>query len=150
MSGNDEANNPLPDRAEFSTGPTRQRSTWRAWMGALAMLLTIPLLAMVILWWAPVNRFPSEVLDALKQDSHAIFYSVDNTSSDAPSQGPPLSESPEAEFRGYRILGKVSLDSADERKSLRGALVSATFQGWDAAACFDPRHGFRVMDSNWL
>jgi hypothetical protein len=111
------------------------------------MLLTIPLLAMVILWWAPGNRFPSEVLDALAQDSNAIFYSVDNTSFDALSQGLSLSEAPEEEFRGYRILGKVSLDSTDERKSLCGALVKATFQGWDAAACFDPRHGFRVMDS---
>ncbi len=135
-------------RAEFATGPTPPRSTWRAWLGALAMLMALPLLAMVVRWWAPINRFPSEVLDALEQDSNTIFYSMNNSSSGRPTQGPPAAEVADDKFRGYGILGKVVLASADERKSLRRGLVSATFNGWDSAACFDPRHGFRVTGSS--
>ncbi|MCM2373425.1 hypothetical protein [Aporhodopirellula aestuarii] len=80
---------------------------------------------------------PDEALDALRHGSEFTLYSLDPALIDpAPNSG---------RFHNYRVLGTT--DPADpDRQSLVDALARGVAESVGAiAACFDPRHGIRVV-----
>lgn len=85
------------------------------------------------------NWYPAAALKALRTDQHAVIYSI------RPNGMPPpeTDDFPEL-FHGYEIIGQTTLSSADDRAMFADELARSTWGAWDAAACFEPHHAFRV------
>jgi hypothetical protein len=101
-----------------------------------AALCLIGLFIAVVAWqflFTPSNRFPSEALEALEKDPHAVIYLID----------PESGENTEG-FHGYAVMGHTVVSEPAARSRLASDIASATRGAWDAAACFEPRHAFRA------
>lgn len=110
------------------------KARWARW-GCLTLLAIIVIFPLSWCHFTPGNRFPEEVLKALRDDPAATFYSIEPW---------PDREHQASGFQGHEIAGKIVLQSSADREFLARALHRSTLGAWDRMACFDPRHAFRV------
>jgi hypothetical protein len=104
------------------------------WLCLLIVLIAVG----YVLWQhTPSNRFPSAALQALRQDDHAVLYSLEPNQEMNP-------DSPRELLHRYPVLGKTELSSARDREMLETLLEDSTHGVRDAAACFEPRHALRI------
>lgn len=114
----------------------RQQSCIR--IGCTTMLvvgLLLLIAGLVEYRYTPFNYFPSEVVEALREDPEATLFSID-----------PYSDAsdPQDSLRNHHIYGKTVLGTAEDRDTLVNVLTESTRGAWEGAACFDPRHALRV------
>lgn len=84
---------------------------------------------------AEVNRaFPADSYQIFLNGSKLTLYAL------KPERQNETGEN----FHGYRILGKTEIDPVQHQKELKGAFIRE-MAGAKSAACFNPRHGLRVV-----
>lgn len=108
--------------------------------GCRGCLITIGVAAALLLglwYFNPWNRFPTAALDALANDSGAVFYSIEPESQFEDNEDKET-------FHGYVVLGKTILADRADRDAMVHAIATAAYGAWDEFACFNPRHGFRA------
>ncbi len=88
----------------------------------------------------PTETVP-DWLQPMAQATRITLYSIDGTEKNKDQKMPPAME----EFRGYPVLGKIEIKSADERAEVVQALKQGTENlNHGFARCFWPRHALRV------
>lgn len=103
---------------------------------ALAVLAILIAIASAWIIYTPHNRYPAAGLEALRTDKNAVIYSLRPRG--------PSNEDISGTFHGHGIIGQATLSSAVDRALFADGLAVSTKGVWDAAACFDPHHGFRA------
>jgi hypothetical protein len=84
------------------------------------------------------NEIPADVKTALDKAETFELYSLD--------PGPGEKEDVKNGFHAWHVLGKTTIKKADTRKEVIAALAKGVEANkGEAAKCFDPRHGIRVV-----
>jgi hypothetical protein len=80
------------------------------------------------------KAFPNDSYDVFTKSQRAILYSLEP---EKRVEGKEL-------FHGYSVLGKTEVSNPKLQGELKSSLVKA-MAGAYGAACFNPRHGLRLM-----
>lgn len=99
----------------------------------IGVLLLVAVLIQAL--YTPSNRFPAEVVEALRKDPKTTLFSIDPYFD---------SEDPKDSLLNHRIYGKTVLGSEKDRDTLVSVLTEASRGDNQPSLCFDPRHALRA------
>src|SRR5262245_51900338 len=105
---------------------------------ALSRLLVVALVAAgLVTAPARADKIPEAVKTALEKADQFELISLDPSERDKPADGG---------FHGWKVLGKTLVKDKDGRKKVLDALAKGVADNkGEAAKCFIPRHGLRVV-----
>lgn len=85
------------------------------------------------------GKLPPEVMTALKESEQMTLYSIDFHAFEESSPH-------DIRFHGNRVLGETVISNAETRGQV-ARIIQKGVKAWDGSiyACFDPRHGLRVI-----
>jgi hypothetical protein len=92
------------------------------------------------------RAFPGDSYEVFTKSQKVVLFSLEPGVSIANSQEDWAKAATGAAeyFHDYRVLGKTEVKDAELQTNLKSSLLKA-MPGGDSAACFNPRHGLRLI-----
>lgn len=97
---------------------------------------------MIQMFLTPFNRFPDPVLKVFREAEKVEVLTLDPRGESSDDKSANASDP--SRFHGFGIVDRTVVSSAADREKLAAMLNEATWGAWKVAACFYPRHAFRV------